>query len=95
MSSGDGFHPDWTSAGPEHAGPSSRTRVHHIKASELSADTAQTTGMQRSSSGRAVPSSFFMTARKKFASPQRPVTTSSSRRMFLTAKRIQTQKTPL
>ena len=47
MSSGDGFHPDWTSAGPEHAGPSSRTRVHHIKASELSADTAQTTGMQR------------------------------------------------
>ena len=47
MASGDGFHPDLTSAGPEHAGRSSRTRVHHIRASELSADTAQTAGMQR------------------------------------------------
>ena len=47
MASGDGFHPDVTSAGPEHAGRSSRTRVHHIRASELSADTAQTAGMQR------------------------------------------------
>jgi len=47
MASGDGFHPDFTSAGPEHAGRSSRTRVHHIRASELSADTAQTAGMQR------------------------------------------------
>ena len=47
MASGDGFHPDLTSAGPEHAGRWSRTRVHHIRASELSADTAQTAGMQR------------------------------------------------
>jgi uncharacterized RmlC-like cupin family protein len=47
MASGDGFHPDFTSAGPEHAGRSSRTRVHHIRASELSADTAQTAGMRR------------------------------------------------
>ena len=47
MASGDGFHPDLTNAGPEHAGRSSRTRVHHIRASELSADTAQTAGMQR------------------------------------------------
>ena len=47
MACGDGFHPDFTSAGPEHAGRSSRTRVHHIRASELSADTAQTAGMQR------------------------------------------------
>jgi uncharacterized RmlC-like cupin family protein len=47
MASGDGFHPDFTSAGPEHAGRSSRTRVHHIRASELSAATAQTAGMQR------------------------------------------------
>ncbi len=47
MASGDGFHPDLSSAGPEHAGRSSRTRVHHIRASELSADTAQTAGMQR------------------------------------------------
>jgi uncharacterized RmlC-like cupin family protein len=47
MSAGDGFHPDLTNTGPGQARPPSRTRVHHIKASELSADTAQTTGMER------------------------------------------------
>jgi uncharacterized RmlC-like cupin family protein len=45
MCSRDGFHPDWTDTG--HARTSPRTQVHHVKASELSSDTAQTTGMQR------------------------------------------------
>jgi uncharacterized RmlC-like cupin family protein len=46
MNSHDEFHPDLndTSATSE---PSLRTRVHHIKASELSSATAQTAGMQR------------------------------------------------
>jgi uncharacterized RmlC-like cupin family protein len=46
-SNADGFHPDLTDADdavPRHA---MRTRVHHVKASELSSDTAQTGGMQR------------------------------------------------
>src|SRR4051812_16860295 len=46
MNSHDEFHPDLndTSATSE---SSLRTRVHHIKASELSSATAQTAGMQR------------------------------------------------
>ena len=45
MSSSDDFHPDFTS--DERARRSLRSRVHHVKASELSTDTAQTEGMQR------------------------------------------------
>jgi uncharacterized RmlC-like cupin family protein len=45
MSSSDGFHPDLTSG--ERARRSLRSRVHHVTASELSAGTAQTEGMQR------------------------------------------------
>ena len=47
MSSRDGFHPDLTETNAERARISIRTRVHHVKASELSAGTAQTEGMQR------------------------------------------------
>lgn len=43
-----GFHPDLGTTGTEHAGASMRTRVHHVKASAVSSDTAQTAGMQRS-----------------------------------------------
>ena len=43
----DGFHPDLRTTGTEHAGASLRTRVHHVRASELSSDTAQTEGMRR------------------------------------------------
>ena len=47
MSHADGFHPDLTNT--NHPGPDRalRTRVRHVKASELSSDTAQTAGMQR------------------------------------------------
>ena len=45
MASHDGFHPDLTET--EQARASLRTRVHHVKASELSSGTAQTAGMQR------------------------------------------------
>src|SRR5690349_10967873 len=45
MSNNDGFHPDLTSG--ESARRPSRSRVHHVRASELSTDTAQTEGMQR------------------------------------------------
>jgi uncharacterized RmlC-like cupin family protein len=45
-SSPGGFHPDLTTSGDQvHA--SLRTRVHHVKASELSSGTAQTEGMRR------------------------------------------------
>ena len=47
MSDLDGFHPDLTTASAEHGPASSRTRVHHVGASELSAGTAQTEGMRR------------------------------------------------
>lgn len=43
MNSTDGFHPDFSAANL--ATP--RKRVHHIKASELDPDTAQTEGMRR------------------------------------------------
>jgi uncharacterized RmlC-like cupin family protein len=45
MSSRDGFHPDLTS--DDHVNGSLRSRVQHVRASELSAGTAQTEGMQR------------------------------------------------
>jgi uncharacterized RmlC-like cupin family protein len=47
MSSGDEFHPDLQASSDEYVDSSLRTRVHHIKASELSSGTAQTAGMQR------------------------------------------------
>jgi len=47
MSSRDGFHPDLTTPSTEHVHMSSRTVVHHVRASELSSGTAQTEGMQR------------------------------------------------
>jgi uncharacterized RmlC-like cupin family protein len=47
MGSQDGFHPDFSAASAEHDHRSPRTRVHHVSASELSAGTAQTAGMQR------------------------------------------------
>ena len=48
MGSQDGFHPDlpMTSAEYDHRS-SHRTRVHHVRASQLSSRTAQTAGMQR------------------------------------------------
>ena len=45
MSNNDGFHPDLT--GGDRARSALRSRVHHVKASELSTGTAQTEGMQR------------------------------------------------
>jgi uncharacterized RmlC-like cupin family protein len=52
MSGVDGFHPDLVSA--DH--PPTRTRVRHVRASELDATTAQSEGMQRFAalSGRSV-----------------------------------------
>ena len=47
MSTTDGFHPYLTTTNTQHVSTSSRTRVHHIRAADLSADTAQTDGMQR------------------------------------------------
>ena len=44
MANSDGFHPDLT-RGERASGP--RSRVQHVRASELSIDTAQTEGMQR------------------------------------------------
>jgi uncharacterized RmlC-like cupin family protein len=43
MATSDGFHPDFDSKSTEVA----RKRVHHIKASEISSDTAQSEGMRR------------------------------------------------
>ena len=46
MSSRDAFHPDLTQTSAD-VHMSLRTRVHHVKASELSSATAQSGGMQR------------------------------------------------
>lgn len=42
----DGFHPDLPD-GPSRPLPEARTRVHHVRADDLDADTAQTDGMRR------------------------------------------------
>jgi len=47
MSSADGFHPDLRTTQTDDTVASFRTRVHHVKASDVSSDTAQTAGMQR------------------------------------------------
>lgn len=54
---GDSFHPDLTESAPEGAAPPG-VRVHHVKASDLDAGTAQTEGMRRLAaiSGRTVGS---------------------------------------
>ena len=44
MPDGDSFHPHLTESSGD---PSLRTRVHHVRASDLSGATAQTMGMQR------------------------------------------------
>src|SRR5258705_11970686 len=47
MSDLNGFHPDLTTTGAEHGTASLRTRVHHVRASDVSSGTAQTAGMRR------------------------------------------------
>ncbi|OBB94185.1 cupin domain-containing protein [Mycobacterium sp. 852002-30065_SCH5024008] len=43
MATTDGFHPDFDEATPE----VTHNRVHHIRASDLSSDTAQSEGLRR------------------------------------------------
>lgn len=43
MATSDGFHPDFDDT----AAPVARNRVRHIKASEISSDTAQSEGLRR------------------------------------------------
>jgi uncharacterized RmlC-like cupin family protein len=43
MATSDGFHPDFDERTPQVA----RNRVHHVKASEITSDTAQSGGLQR------------------------------------------------
>jgi len=52
MATSDGFHPDFDDT----ATPVARNRVRHIKASEISSDTAQSEGLRRFAalSGRSV-----------------------------------------
>ncbi|OBB92992.1 cupin domain-containing protein [Mycobacterium sp. 852002-40037_SCH5390672] len=52
MATSDGFHPDFDDT----ATPAARNRVRHIKASEISPDTAQSEGLRRFAalSGRSV-----------------------------------------
>jgi uncharacterized RmlC-like cupin family protein len=52
MATADGFHPDFDETNRQAA----HNRVHHIKASEISADTAQSEGLRRFAalSGRSV-----------------------------------------
>ncbi|TAM65535.1 cupin domain-containing protein [Mycobacterium sp.] len=52
MANSDGFHPDFDDT----ATPLARNRVRHIKASEISSDTAQSEGLRRFAalSGRSV-----------------------------------------
>jgi cupin superfamily acireductone dioxygenase involved in methionine salvage len=43
MATADGFHPDFDAKDQQVA----RNRVHHVKASDISSDTAQSDGMRR------------------------------------------------
>ena len=57
MATSDGFHPDFSETNQDETNREvTRNRVHHIKASEISSDTAQTDGLQRFAalSGRSV-----------------------------------------
>ena len=56
MRTQDGFHPDFDSAHEQTHEQQMRNRVHHVKASDINADTAQTDGMRRFAalSGRSV-----------------------------------------
>jgi uncharacterized RmlC-like cupin family protein len=58
MNDRDDFHPDLTHTDADQFDGPLRTRVHHVKASDLSSETAQTRGMQRFAaiSGRSVGS---------------------------------------
>lgn len=47
MATHDGFHPDLHTTGSEYGRESLRTRLHHVKASDVNANTAQTEGMRR------------------------------------------------
>jgi uncharacterized RmlC-like cupin family protein len=47
MNGPDEFHPGLNDSSATHVDRSLRTRVHHIKASDLSSATAQTAGMRR------------------------------------------------
>lgn len=47
MTDHDGFHPDLTDTAASFATRSLRSRLHHVKASTVTGDTAQTVGMQR------------------------------------------------
>ena len=47
MTGHDSFHPDLANTGAEYVHASPHTRVHHVKACELSSATDQTAGMQR------------------------------------------------
>ena len=46
MTNQDGFHPDLSSTDAGNV-QKTRTRVHHVRTSDLNSGTAQTTGMQR------------------------------------------------
>ncbi len=52
MATSDGFHPDFDETNQQVA----RNRVHHVKAAEITSDTAQSAGMRRFAalSGRSV-----------------------------------------
>ncbi|ORM37987.1 cupin domain-containing protein [Williamsia sp. 1135] len=47
MGNHDGFHPDLETTGAEYGRQSLRSRLHHVKASDVTGDTAQTDGMRR------------------------------------------------
>ncbi len=70
----DGFHPDFPDAGQGSAGPD-RARVHRVRNADLSADTAQSTGMRRieAISGKTVGSEHLWTGQTHVA----PATASS------------------
>ncbi|MHA6802812.1 cupin domain-containing protein [Salinifilum ghardaiensis] len=71
----EGFHPALPGAGQGAAGPD-RTRVHRVRSAELSADTAQSTGMNRieAISGKTVGSEHLWTGQTHVA----PATASSN-----------------
>jgi uncharacterized RmlC-like cupin family protein len=68
-SSPDGFHPGLNASSATNVDRSLRTRVHHVKASELSSATAQTGGMQRfaASTGGSVGSEKIWMGKTKVA----------------------------
>jgi hypothetical protein len=80
MAKSDGFHPDFD----ETPMTGARNRVHHVKASDISSDTAQSEGLRRFAalSGKSVGAEklWMGETHTRYPKPSHPTTITANRR---------------